>query len=65
MLKEYDGNFDKSLSCSMWYGPERPKFLGPIEAAYPSYLEGEAPADYGFDILKLGKSTESFDRCLV
>ena len=46
----------------MWYGPQRPKYLGPIDAAYPPYLEGEAPADYGFDILKLGSSTASFER---
>lgn len=48
--------------CSMWYGPQRPKYLGPIDAAYPPYLEGEAPADYGFDILKLGSTPQSFER---
>lgn len=52
----------EARSRSMWYGPERPKYLGPIDAAYPPYLEGEAPADYGFDILKLGSTPQSFER---
>lgn len=55
-------NLDILCTCSMWYGPDRPKYLGPIDAAYPDHLQGEAPADYGFDILKLGKTEESFSR---
>jgi len=47
---------------SRWYGPRRPKYLGSLEAEYPAYLRGEAPGDYGYDILKLGATPESFDR---
>lgn len=32
---------------SPWYGPERPRWLGPLPATYPQHLQGEAPADYG------------------
>jgi len=50
---------------SRWYGPRRPKYLGSLEAEYPAYLRGEAPGDYGYDILKLGATPESFDRCFA
>ncbi|KAK9809364.1 hypothetical protein WJX73_009035 [Symbiochloris irregularis] len=47
---------------SPWYGPERPRWLGPLEATYPAHLQGEAPGDYGFDVANLAVETESFDR---
>lgn len=47
---------------SRWYGSERPKFLGPLEAEYPPWLTGEAPADYGFDPLALSQEPAAFDR---
>ena len=47
---------------SPWYGAERPKFLGPLEAEYPPWLRGEAPADYGFDPLALGREPAAFER---
>ena len=47
---------------SPWYGAERPKFLGPLEADYPPWLRGEAPADYGFDPLALSREPAAFER---
>ncbi|KAK9818914.1 hypothetical protein WJX81_000231 [Elliptochloris bilobata] len=47
---------------SRWYGPERPKFLGPLEADYPPWLRGDAPADYGFDPLALSREPAAFER---
>ena len=32
---------------SMWYGPERPRWLGPLSYSYPQHLRGDAPGDYG------------------
>ncbi|KAL2610130.1 hypothetical protein R1flu_028703 [Riccia fluitans] len=45
---------------SVWFGDARPKFLGPIPFDYPDHLKGEAPGDYGFDILLLGREAEDF-----
>ena len=49
-------------ACSPWYGPERPRWLGPLPAEYPAHLQGEAPADYGYDIAGLGTDPAAFDR---
>ena len=48
--------------CSPWYGPERPKWLGPLDYNYDTYQTGDAPGDYAYDILQLGKEEEAFER---
>ena len=52
----------KTAFCSMWFGAERPKWLGPVPYTYPPYLEGEAPGDFGYDILGLAKERSNFDK---
>jgi len=44
-----------SLIFSFWYGEDGPPWLGSISYKYPSYLTGEMPGDYDFDIVGLGQ----------
>ena len=50
------------LSCSPWFGDERPKWLGPLSYTYPQHLSGEAPGDYGYDPAALSRDAPAFDR---
>lgn len=47
---------------SLWYGEDRPKWLGPVPYKYPKHLVGDAPGDYGFDLFGLGGDTADFDK---
>lgn len=50
------------VSCSPWFGDQRPKWLGPLSFTYPRHLTGEAPGDYGYDPVVLSRDASAFDR---
>ncbi|XP_004499328.1 chlorophyll a-b binding protein 7, chloroplastic [Cicer arietinum] len=52
---KFKAEADKARKESFWYGVDRPRWLGPISYGYPSYLNGDLPGDYGFDVAALAK----------
>jgi light-harvesting complex II chlorophyll a/b binding protein 7 len=53
---------EKIRQDMVWYGEERPMWLGPIASSAPEWLDGSLPGDYGFDPFSLARESKNLDR---
>lgn len=60
--QQYAAESQTARGASPWYGPERPKWLGPLPHQYADWLPQDAPGNYGFDIARLSQSSGKFDK---
>ena len=55
---------EKARAASPFFGPRRPRWLGPLSARQPPppWLDGSLPGDYGWDPLALGRDPARLER---
>ncbi|XP_078432501.1 chlorophyll A-B binding family protein isoform X2 [Wolffia australiana] len=53
---------ERARQESVWYGKNRPRWLGPLPYKYPAYLDGDFPGDYGFDVANLSEDRGAFEK---
>lgn len=60
--QQYAAAAQDARIASPWFGPERPKWLGPLPHEYADWLPEEAAGNYGFDVARLSQPEGKFDR---
>ncbi|CAI0475698.1 unnamed protein product [Linum tenue] len=53
---------EKARRDSIWYGEDRPRWLGTIPYDYPAHLAGDLPGDYGYDVAYLSRDPTALQR---